>query len=331
MSEVSFLALSHKKPSRIVSNQELEIKLDLREGIIERLTGIRSRRYLAEGESLQSLAVEACQEAILKSGLKSTEIDMMVFYTDIPPIMPDGNHFKRTYYDISAHLQYLLAKKGFPLKCECLGLAGSCVAYIYGLQMACGLIKSGMKKNILLIGAACNSLFLENTDKNTAMTFGDGAAANILASAKDQGLIGFYCMTDGSGYEAGSYIDYRSLFIDRKRVAEFAPRALAQAVTGLLDRTGLILDEIDLFIPHQAGIKIIEKGMELAAVPPEKVYLCLQDEGNTGAVAVQMAFSRAVQEGRVKDGDLVALVAFGTGWNCGATAFYYHEKTADRL
>jgi 3-oxoacyl-[acyl-carrier-protein] synthase-3 len=326
MTEVSFLSTSDKKPSRIVPNKELEEKLGLREGIIERLTGIQKRNYLANGESLQSLAVDASFEAINKSGLNPLELDMLIFYTDVPPILPNGNRFLRTYYDISSHIQYLLKNKGLNLECGCVGIPGSCVSYIYSLQMASGLIKSRMKKNILIVGAASNSLFLEDTDKNVAMTFGDGAAASVLAATQEKGLIDFCCMTDGQGYEAGCYKEYKSLYVDRKKVAEFAPQAFKLAVNGLLAKTGLKRKEIDIFIPHQAGIKIIERGMELSAIPPEKVYLCLQEDGNTGAPAVQMAFSRAVREGRINNGDLVVLVAFGTGWNYGATAFYYHEN-----
>ena len=108
-------------------------------------------------------------------------------------------------------------------------------------------------------------------------------------------------------------------------MAEFAPLGFQAGWRGLLDKTGLTLSDIDVVIPHQAGIKIIERGMALAGIPEEKVYLCLGDVGNTGAPAIQLALARAVEEGRVRDGDLVALVAFGTGWNYGAAALRYHR------
>jgi 3-oxoacyl-[acyl-carrier-protein] synthase-3 len=239
--------------------------------------------------------------------------------------MPEDGIHRRVYYDISAHIQYLLKEKGTALACECLGIAGSCVSFLLSAQMAMGLIRSGLKKHILLVGAACNSLFLEGTDKNVAMTFGDGAAASILGPSADDGIIGIFCMTDGQGYAAGSYPEYRSLFVDRKRVAEFAPLGFQAALKGLLAKTGLRVEDIDLVIPHQAGIKIIERGMELAGVPRDKVYLCLQDVGNTGAPAVQLALAKAEEEGRLRDGDIVALVAFGTGWHYGAAAFRYRR------
>jgi len=323
---VNFRSLAYKIPSRIVTSAELEHSLDLGQGVIRRLTGIERRRYLAEEESLQSLAVGACLDALSKSRLDPSEVDSLIFYTDSPPVMPEGGSHRKVFYDISAHIQYLLREKGIALACECVGIAGSCVSFLLSAQMALGLIRSGLKKNVLLVGAACNSLFLENTDKNVAMTFGDGAAASLLSASPGDGIVGIFCMTDGRGYAAGCYPEYRSLFIDRKRVAEFAPLGIQAAMAGLLAKTGLRMEDIDVVIPHQAGIKIIERGMALAGVPPEKVYLCLQDVGNTGAPAVQLALARAEEEGRLRDGDLVVLVAFGTGWNYGAAAFRYRPS-----
>ena len=323
---VTFLSLSYRVPSQIVSSTELEDRLGLGHGVIERLTGIRNRRYIKNGESLQSLAVEACKEALDKSGLDASDIDILIFYSDSPPVLPEREGPRKMYYDISAHIQYLLRERGIPLACECLAIGGSCVSFLISLQIAAGLIRSGMKRNILLIGAAWNSLFLEDSDKNTAMTFGDGAAASILGASPDKGLIGIFCRTDGQGYATGCYPDYRSLFIDRKKVSEFAPKALQAGGKGLLDETGLKLEDVDVFIPHQAGIKIIERGMALSGIPSEKVYLCLQEVGNTGAPAVQMALAKAVEEGKVRDGDLVVLAAFGTGWHYGAAALRYHRR-----
>ncbi len=327
---VGFLAHAYRTPSRVVTSAELEDSLGLGRGIIKRLTGIERRGYIGEGESLQSLAVGACRDVLVRSGLDPSVVDCLVFYTDSPPVMPVGTGHRKVFYDVSAHIQFLLRESGVELACECMGMAGSCVSFLHAAQMALGLVRSGLKKNVLLVGAACNSLFLENTDKNVAMTFGDGAAASLIAASADAGFIDIYCMTDGEGYAAGGYPEYASLFIDRKRVADFAPRGFQAALKGLLARTGLRIEDIDVVIPHQAGIKIIERGMELAGVPREKVYLCLQDVGNTGAPAIQIALARAEEEGRLADGDLVALVAFGTGWNYGAAAFRYHGSRAIR-
>lgn len=328
MQNVSFFSLAYRTPSRVVTNEELDGSLGLGRGVIQRLTGIERRRYLAAGESLQSLAVDACRDAVTRSGLDPSQIDSLIFYTDSPPVLPEGAIHRRVYYDISAHIQYLLGEKGVALACECVNIAGSCVSFLLSAQMAMGLIQSGLKKHVLLLGAACNSLFLQETDKNVAMTFGDGAAASILGPSADVGIIGIFCMTDGRGYLAGCYPEYRTLFIDRKRVAEFAPLGFQAALNGLLARTGLRIEDFDIVIPHQAGIKIIERGMELAGVPRDKIYFCLQEVGNTGAPAVQMALAKAEEEGRLKAGDLVALVAFGTGWNYGAAAFRYRGSPA---
>lgn len=323
-------SLSYKVPRRIVTGRELEDKLELGRGVIERLTGIRSRRYLGEGESLQTLAAEACREALERSGRAASDVGGLIFYTDTPPLLPDAGGYRRTYYDVSAHLHDLLGRAGVRLECGCTSIGGSCVAFLHSLEMASALIRSGLKDNILIVGAAANSLFLEGADKNVAMTFADGAAAALIGRSTAEGLVGIHLRTDGRGYLAGCYPEYRTLFVDRKQVAEFAPLAFEAALAGLLAETGLPLEAFDLVIPHQAGIRIIERGMALARVPPEKVYLCLQDYGNMGAPAVQMALAKAVEEGRVRDGDLVALVAFGTGWNYGAAAIRYHGRDGGR-
>ena len=234
---VGIVSMSYRTPVRAVSSAELEDKLELGRGVIERLTGIRSRRWLGPGESLQGLALDSCLEALAAAGPDG--IDSLIYYSDTPPTRPEGGEHKRIYYDVSAHLQNLLAESGMPLACDCVGIAGSCVSFLLSLQMAAGLIKSGMKRRVLLVGAASNSLFLEDTDKNVSMTFGDGAAACVLGGEAEIELLGVHCRTDGRGYAAGGYPDYASLFVDRKRVAEFAPLGLQAGWHGLLEATGL--------------------------------------------------------------------------------------------
>jgi 3-oxoacyl-[acyl-carrier-protein] synthase-3 len=326
MIEVSIVSTCFKKPSRVVTNLELEKKLGLGPGIIERLTGIQSRNYLGQNESLPDLATDACFEAIQKSKLDPSDLDMIIFYTDVPPTMLEEGCLKKTYYEIAPHIQFLLREKGATVNCECINIGGSCVAFISALQIACGLIKSGSKKNIVIIGAANCSSFLGRAEKNVAMTFSDGAAATILAATPRRGFLDFYCMTDGAGYDSGVFKDYEELYIDRKRVAEFAPRAFQSAIRSLFEKTKLGPDNFELFIPHQAGLKIIERGIKLAEIPREKVFICLQSDGNTGAPAIQIALTRALEEGRIKEGNLIALVGFGTGWHYGATAFYFHQN-----
>ena len=325
MTEVSIISTCSKKPGRIVTNKELEEKLGLKAGIIERLTGIQKRHYLGEGESLQGLATDVCEEVIKTSNLDPSSLDMMIFYTDVLPTILENNQLKKIYCEISPHIQYLLKERDIAVNCECINIGGSCVSFISALQIACGLIKSKAKRNILIVGAANCSNFMEKADKNVAMTFSDGAAATILTGTQEKGFLDFYCMTDGAGYDSGSIKNYEVLYVDRKRVAEFAPKAFKLAVDKFLEKSKLKLDDIDIFIPHQAGIKIIERGIKLAGISSDKVYVCLQNDGNTGAPSLQMALANAIREGRIKDNDLILLIGFGTGWHYGATAFYYKK------
>ncbi len=323
MVEAHILKSCLKNPGRIVSNMELENQLMLKHGIIERLTGIKQRYYISDAESLQSIATDACEEVIINSGINPADIDLIIFYTEVPPSYRENTILHKRYYELSAHIQNSLVQKLLDIHCECFNMAGSCVVFISALQIATSLIKCGFKKNVLIIGASNNSSFLDPVDKNVYMAFGDGAAATIISTSEKAGLLDCYRMTDGEGFDAGFFENYKTLIIDRKRVAEFAPVAFKLAVDGILKKNNLKIEDINLLIPHQAGDRIIRKGMELAGVPEEKVYYCLENYGNTGAPALQVALSNAIDENMIKRGDLLLLVGFGIGWNYGAALVRY--------
>jgi 3-oxoacyl-[acyl-carrier-protein] synthase-3 len=318
MSEAYLFSSHTKNPGRIVENSELEERLSLKYGVIERLTGIQKRYWISDSESLCSIASDACIEVIRRSGIDPHEIDLMIFYTEVPPTYRENGIICRRYYEVSPHIQITLKRQSVDINCECFNMGGSCVVFISALQAATSMIKAGFKKNVLIVGASTNSIFLDDIDRNSLMAFGDGAAATLICSSDRQGFIDFFRMTDGEGFDSGYFDNYSTLIIDRKRVAEFAPLACMNAVDGLLKKTGSRIEEISLVIPHQAGDRIIRKGMELACIPEEKVYYCLDKYGNTGGPALQIALSNAIAEGRIGSGDLVMLVAFGIGWNYGA-------------
>jgi 3-oxoacyl-[acyl-carrier-protein] synthase-3 len=323
MTEASILKSCLKHPGRVVHNIELEDKLELKHGIIERLTGIQRRYYISDTESLHSIATDAGMEVIVKSGINPVDIDLLIFYTEVPPTYRENSILYNRYYELSPHIQYSFVQKSLDVHCECFNMAGSCVVFISALQIATSLIRCGYKKNVLIIGASNNSSFLSEIDKNVFMAFGDGAAATIISASDNRGLMDFFRMTDGEGYDAGYFENYNTLIIDRKRVSEFAPLAFKAAVDGILKKTGLKIEDIDLLVPHQAGSRIISKGMQLCGIPEDKVYYCLEDFGNTGAPALQIALTNAIDENRIKRGDLVLLVAFGIGWNYGAALLRY--------
>jgi 3-oxoacyl-[acyl-carrier-protein] synthase-3 len=318
MPEACLLSTGLKNPERVVENRELEERLSLKTGIIERLTGIQRRFWVSESESLTSITSDACAGVINESGIDPQDIDLMIFYTEVPPTYREDGVTYRRYYEVSPHVLVSLNRKAIDIHCECFNIGGSCVVFISALQVATSLIKAGFKKNVLIAGASTNSIFLNEIDRNALMAFGDGAAATILGSSDEPGFIDFFRMTDGEGFDAGFFEDYSTLIIDRKRVAEFAPLAFKNAVDGILRKTDIRIDDIDLLIPHQAGDRIIKKGMELAGVPEDKVYYCLDNYGNTGAPALQIALSSAIRDHRIKKGDLILLVAFGIGWNYGS-------------
>jgi len=169
----------------------------------------------------------------------------MIFYTEVPPTFREKSKLYKRYYEVSAHVQASLIQKSIDIRCECINIGGSCVVFISALQIATSLIKCGLKKNILIVGASNNSTFLNTIDKNVCMAFGDGAAATIISTSGVMEVIDFFRMTDGEGFDAGFFKDYNSLIIDRKRITEFAPTAFKIAIDGILEKTKLKIDDIE--------------------------------------------------------------------------------------
>jgi len=309
-------------PERVVTNADFEKSLDTSDQWIVERTGIRERRIAGPGQSLASLSQEAAKIALAQAGIGPLDLDAIVLGTATPD---------RLLPSTACDLQALLGADnaaGFDISAACPG-------FIYGLTVAEGLIAAGQHKHVLVVGAEKLSTITDFTDRSTAILFGDGAGAAVLrrSSGNGKGLLSTFIKSDGKLapllYRPGGgacdpisdkVVRERSHFIKMagREVFKAAVLAMSESCDEALTRAGLSAGQIDLLIPHQANIRIIEATAKHAGVPMDKVMVNVDRFGNTSSASIPLAIDQAVREGRIKPGMVLLLVAFGAGFTWGS-------------
>jgi 3-oxoacyl-[acyl-carrier-protein] synthase-3 len=317
-------------PERIITNADLEKLVDTSDEWIRSRTGIRERRMAAAHESTATLAAIAGKRAIAVAGLAPDDIDLILVATLTP--------------DYWMPATAVLVKEAIGnRRAVAFDVMAACSGFVYAYSTADAFIRSGRYRNVLVIGAELLTRFLDFSDRNTCILFGDGAGAVVL-SASDQaggGMQGVELTTDPDGAymiwlpSGGSVSPPSAGTISRgehyvrmegKETYRFATKTLATSAVTAIERAGWSPDEIDLFIPHQANIRIIESVARGLGMPMDRMYVNVDRYGNTSAASVPIALSEAVDAGRIRIGDKVVIVAFGAGFTSGAAAI---EWTAD--
>jgi 3-oxoacyl-[acyl-carrier-protein] synthase-3 len=316
-------------PSRIMSNHDLEKLVDTSDEWIVSRTGIRERRIAADGETTTTLSVNAARDALAVAGMTPDELDLVILGTCSP------DYYMPATAVLVAHELGATRAAGFDLMAACSG-------FVFSLATATAYVRSGMYRNVLVVGVELLSRFLDYTDRNTCVLFGDGAGA-VIVSASDQpgGLTGLDMYSDGSGKEGiifpagGSACPTTPKTVAEgghfvhmagKEVYRYATKQLAESARAALADAGLSVDDVDQFLFHQANLRIIESVQNAVGIPPEKTYLNIEKYGNTSAASVPMAMVEAIADGRIKEGDRLLMVAFGAGYTAGAAVV---EWTAD--
>ena len=316
-------------PSQVLTNADLERMVDTSDEWIVTRTGIRERRVAAAHETTASMAAVASLRAIRTAGIEPTDIDVILLAT----LTPD-------YWMPSTAA---LVKEAIGnTKAAAMDVAAACSGFVYAYATAQAYITSGMATNVLVIGAETLTRFLDYSDRNTCILFGDGAGAVVLgASEKPGGGLGIELTTEPEGaymiwLPAGGAKRPPSLEsvargehyvrMEGKETYRFATRTLASTALTAVEHAGLNASDIDLFIPHQANIRIIEAVAKGLSLPMERMFVNLDKYGNTSAASVPIALAEAVNQGRVAVGDRIVIVAFGAGFTSGAVAI---EWTAD--
>ncbi|CAN5458254.1 ketoacyl-ACP synthase III [soil metagenome] len=316
-------------PAQVLTNRDLEKMVDTNDEWIVQRTGIRERRVAAAHETTASMAAVASLRAIRTAGIDPDDIDLILLAT----LTPD-------YWMPSTAA---LVKEAIGnTRAAAMDVSAACSGFVYAYATAQAYIQSGLARHVLVIGAELLTRFLDYTDRSTCILFGDGAGA-VVVSASDAsgGTLGVELTTEPQGaymiwLPAGGAKSPPSaetiargehyIRMEGKETYRFATRTLATTALAAIRHAGLEPADIDLFIPHQANIRIIEavaKGLDL---PMDRMYVNLDRYGNTSAASVPIALAEAVNEGRVKVGDRIVIVAFGAGFTSGAVAI---EWTAD--
>ena len=322
---VKISALGTYVPPRLLTNFDLEKMVDTNNQWIMERTGIRERHIVDKGTATSHLATEAAKIAIARRGIEPSELDAIIVATVTPDMM----------FPASACLvQDRLGAKnvwGFDL-------IAACSSFVYGLQVGTQFVKTGAHKKVMVIGADVMSSIIDYTDRATCVIFGDGAGAVILepASADEPtiDIIDFVHEVDGSGAcslympAGGSLnpashetVDKKMHFVhqDGQAVFKFAVRKMAELCETVLKRNGLTGADVDCFIPHQANLRIINATADRVGMAKEKVIVNIDRYGNTTSGTIPLAMQTAVDEGKLKKGDLVLVAAVGAGFTVGAT------------
>jgi 3-oxoacyl-[acyl-carrier-protein] synthase-3 len=317
-------------PPRLLTNADLERLVETTDEWILQRTGIRERHIVDPGVATSDLAAEAAREAIRRAGLSPADIDFIVVGTTTPDMM---------FPSTACLVQTKIGAKhawGFDLGAACSG-------FTYALTTAAQMVSAGGSEHALVIGADVMSSIIDYTDRTTCVLFGDGAGAVVVEASDDDrlGIIDFENFVDGSGGDAlcmpagGSLrpasketVEQGLHYVkqDGATVFKFAVRNTEEAARRILDRNGVKPCEIDLFVSHQANRRIILSATEKLGIPQEKVVINIERFGNTTAGTIPLALNDAVEQKRLKEGDLLLLASVGAGFTVGTVLMRWGLK-----
>jgi 3-oxoacyl-[acyl-carrier-protein] synthase-3 len=321
MRRARILGIGAYAPERVLTNDDLEKLVDTSDEWIVQRTGIRERRIVAEDEATSDLALRACRQALERSGVEAGEIDLIVVGTTTGDMMfPTTGNI----------LQHRLGCRN----AGSMDVYAACTGSIYSLSIGAQYIESGKYRTVLCVGAECLSRITDYTDRGTCILLADAAGAVVLRAADgDAGIIDTDLYSDGRYGEllwqpaGGSRhpatretVDKRMHFARMKgnEVFKVAVRMFGDCAQRILERNGVKPTDLDLFVPHQANLRIIEAAVKRLGLPMDRVFVNVDRYGNTGAASVYVALEEAWATKRLRPGDLVLLAAFGGGFTWGA-------------
>lgn len=312
------IGTGYSLPTKILTNDDLSKMVETSDEWISTRTGIRSRRVAAENEYTSDFCIKAAQMAIANAGISAEEIDFIIVAT----ITPD-NTFPATAAKVGKVL-------GVRSGVAAMDVNAACSGFVYATQVADNMIRLGQIKNALVIGAETLSKIVDWSDRNTCVLFGDGAGAVVLKAAEsegknsDSGILATKIYADVAHYDklcsdSGVSLNQKSGFIhmDGKEVFKIAIPSLVQGVEESLKLAGLTLQDVDWYIPHQANLRIIDSVAKKLELDESKVIVTVDHHGNTSAASIPLALAEAVEQKKVKKGDVVAISSMGAGFTWG--------------
>jgi 3-oxoacyl-[acyl-carrier-protein] synthase-3 len=311
----SIIGVGSYVPEKVLTNFDISKMVETSDEWIRERTGIRERRISAKNEATSDLGVKAARKALASAGFAPEKIELIIVGTSSPDML-----FPSTACIIQDQLGAVNA--------AAFDVSAACSGFNYALAAASSFIESGAYNNVLVIGADTLTKYLDWTDRNTCILFGDGAGAVMLnASTDGNGVLANYLGAEGSG---GKYLimpgggsrdpeaKKRFIWMDGKEVFKFAVKVLPKCVKKVLEKASLTVDDISLLIPHQANMRIVDFAIKNLGLSKEKVYVNLDKYGNTSAASIPIALDEASKEGKIKKGDIVTLAGFGAGLTYGS-------------
>jgi 3-oxoacyl-[acyl-carrier-protein] synthase-3 len=309
-------------PERVVSNDDLSFSLDTSDEWISSRSGIRERHIAENGQAASDLGALAAERALAAAGTSPGELDLIIVAS-----LSNDAPFPAT----ASYLAGLIGAGGV----AAFDVSAACSGMIYALACGSSFLASGQASKVLVVGAEVVSKMIDWTDRSTAVLFGDGAGAMLLgpAAGDERGIIGFDLGNDPSGVDllklpaGGSRMPASEetvagrqhyLKMNGREVFKFATRIVETSARRILDRYGAGVEDIDLFVPHQANVRIIDAAARKLGIPPEKVFSNLERYGNTSCASIPLCLDEAAAAGRLRPGDLVLMVGFGAGLSWGS-------------
>lgn len=330
----AIIAIRSFLPEKIFSNDQLAEQFgDGLAGQMLAKTGIATRHIAGKGECASDLGVAATQRLFAEAAVRPAEIDFLIFCTQSPD------------YFLPTTACLMQERLGLKTSCGAIDVNQGCSGYVYGLALAKGLVEVGTARSVLLITADTYTKFINPRDRTLRTLFGDGAAATLIRGVDAEGeMIGpFVLGTDGTGADElivkagglrcpaspetakeemddkGNWRAADNLYMNGGELFNFAMRRVPDVLNQLLEKTRLSVDDIDLFIPHQASKFMLDRLRGRMKIPADKFWIEMEDGGNTVSSTIPIALESAIGRGRVKAGDRVALIGFGVGYSWGAT------------
>ena len=313
---ISITGLGAHVPERVLTNDELSTIVDTSDEWIMARTGIRERRIAAPKEALTDLALPAARTALAQAHVDAKDVDLLVCATVTPDMM---------FPTSSA----LLAEELGARDAAAYDLLAGCTGFMYALAQAYGMMAAGLAQRALVVGGDVLSRILDWTDRSTLILFGDGAGAVVLERVERPGFIGFELGADGGG---GIHLSLPGsgsrrmeeaegngfVHMNGREVFKFATRVLVASAQAVLGHCGVSVDEVDVYVPHQANVRIMDHAAGKLGIPRERMIVNVDRYGNTSSGSIPLALADAQHEGRLKKGDLVLMTGMGAGLTWGS-------------
>ncbi|HWG57122.1 MAG TPA: beta-ketoacyl-ACP synthase III [Gaiellaceae bacterium] len=318
---VGITGLGTHVPDTVFTNTDLEQYVDTTDEWIQERTGIRERRFAKQEEALTDLARPAALQALERAGAEPASVDLIIVATVTPDMM----------FPTSSAL--LADQLGMP-DAAAYDLLAGCTGFMYGLAQAYGMIAAGLSKRALVVGGDVLSKILDWSDRSTLVLFGDGAGAVVLEQVEEGGFLGFELGADGGGGEhlwlpgSGSrHFEDPTRFVkmNGREVFKFATRVMVSSATKVLDECGRTVDDVDVYVPHQANKRIIDHAAGKLGIPAEKTVVNVDRYGNTSSGSIPLALADAKADGRLRPGELVLMTGMGAGLTWGSALIEWTE------